>query len=296
LRRLIVNADDFGISEGVNRGIIEAHLRGILTSTTLMVNMPGFEHGVEASRDTPTLGVGVHLNLTTGVPVLPPSEIPSLVGEDGRFLRLNPTLKQLTLRRMDLKQIEAELSAQVEKAMEAGVSPTHLDSHHHVHIHPTLQPIVIRIARRFGIRGIRCTTELGLADTLRRAEMLFYQDQAAGREHPRSIYLKGIALSLFGKILQWRARRAGLAAPDHFRGLLLGLAFDPLDLHKVLRTLPPGATELMCHPGYVDEELASRTSYTIGRDYELRALTDPANREILDQVDVRLINYSDLSL
>lgn len=296
MRLLIVNADDFGISEGVNQGIVEAHRRGILTSTTLMVNTPAFEHAVEISRETPALAIGVHLNLTTGTPVLPPSEIPTLVGEGGRFLGLNPLLKQLTLGRIDPQQIEAELSAQVEKATRAGVTITHLDSHHHVHTHPVLQPVAIRIALRSGIRGIRCTTELGLAETLGRAGMLLREDLAVDREPPRSKYLKGVALSVLGLLLQWRARRSGLAAPDHFRGLLLGLAFEPPDLHKLLRTLSTGTTELMCHPGYVDEELARHTSYTLGRDSELRALTDPANREILEQVDIRLGSYSDLSL
>lgn len=296
MRSLVVNADDFGISEGVNKGIVEAHNRGILTSTTLMVNMPAFENAVEISKDIPTLGVGVHLNLTTGTPMLPPSDIPTLVGEGGRFLRLSPVLKQLSLGRMDPKQIEAELSAQVEKALQAGITPTHLDSHHHVHIHPVVQPIAIRLALRFGIRGIRCTTELGPRETLERAGMLLRDDQTAGHESLRSRYLKTVALSALGRILQWRARRAGLATPDHFRGLLLGLAFEPPDLHRVIRNLPVGTTELMCHVGYADDELVRQTSYTLGRESELRALTDPANREILAQVDAHLGSYSDLSL
>lgn len=295
MRLLIANADDFGISEGVNQGIVEAHRRGILTSTTLMANMPAFEHAIGLSRENPSLRVGIHLNLTTGVPILPVSEIPTLVGDNGHLLRIDRMLRQLTLGRLDLRQAEAELGAQVERVLSAGLAPTHLDSHHHVHTHPVLHPIAIRIALRYGIRGIRCTTELGLAEALSLAGMLFQGAQPGEREAPRGKYLKGVMLSLLGRLLQWRARRAGLVAPDHFRGLLLGLAFAPAGLHRVLRSLPAGSTELMCHPGYVDEALGRQTSYTLGRDSELRALTDPANREILGQTGTRLGSYSDLS-
>jgi len=295
LKQLIVNADDFGISEGVNRGIVEAHRQGILTSTTLMANMPAFEQAIALSSENPDLGVGIHLNLTAGVPLLPTSEVSTLVSEDGRFLRMGVALRQLTLGRLDLQQVEAELGAQVEKSLAAGIVPTHLDSHHHLHTHPALQPTAISLALRHGIGGVRSTIELGLADGVGQAGMLLRGTREGERETVRGRYLKGIVLSLLGRMLQAKARRAGLATPSHFRGILLGMAFGPTALHRALRSLPEGATELMCHPGYPDDALKRETSYSSGRDSELRALTDPVSREILNERDIHLVRYSDLT-
>ncbi|MCL4545230.1 MAG: carbohydrate deacetylase [Chloroflexi bacterium] len=284
---LIVNADDFGISDGVNMGIVEAHRRGILTSTTVMANMPAFDHAMRLARDNPELGVGIHLNITSGTPLLPSSQVPCLARPDGRFHSPLFVLRQLTLGQLDGRQIEAELSAQVERAMSAGISPTHLDSHHHVHMHPRLQPIAIRIARRFGIRALRSTTELGPGDVLSRTGVL------SGRAFsPR--FSKTVVLTLLGAMLSRRAQRAGLLVPEHFRGLLLGLAFSSEDLLRLLQRLPAGATELMCHPGYPDETLRRQTSYANGRDLELAALLAPASRSILQQDRVRLSSFAAL--
>ncbi len=295
-RLLIVNADDFGLSEGVNRAIFEAHRRGMLTSTTVMANMPAFQAAAQLSVENPTLAVGVHLNLSTGMPVLPPSQVPTLVNQEGRLLRLDRVLRGLTLGRLDAHQLEAEMSAQVETALDAGIVPSHLDSHHHVHTHPALQPIAVRIAVRFGIRGIRCPVELGLGGVVRNAGMLVGMGGSTKPplESPRAAYLKTVMLGLLGTLLRARARRAGLVMPEHFRGLLLGLAFTPGELHRELSHLPSGSTEMMTHPGYPDEQLERWTSYTAGRDRELVALLDPASRAILNREGVQLGSYRDL--
>lgn len=295
MRLIVVNADDFGISEGVNRGIVEAHRRGILTSTTLMANMPAFEQAVALSRENPGLGVGLHLNLTAGAPIIPTSEVPTLVGEDGRFLLGGVFLRQLTLGRLNLREVEAELGAQIERAQGLGIAPTHLDSHHHIHIHPALQPVAIDLALRYGIGGIRSTVEFGLADGVGQVGMLLRGIREGERETVRGRYLKAVVLSVLGRLLQVRARRAGLATPSYFRGLLLGMAFGPTSLHRLLRSLPDGSTELMCHPGYLDEGLKKETSYSVGRDSELRALIDPVSSEILSERTVRPARYSDLT-
>ena len=283
MRLLIVNGDDFGISEGVNRGIVEAHRRGVLTSATIMANLPALEHAVRLWREHPTLGVGIHLNLTRGAPILPPGRVPTLVGPEGCLLGLKRLLTRMSLGRIDARQVESELCAQVEKVMEAGIRPTHLDSHHHVHAHPFLHQIVVRVALRYGIRGVRCPAELGPGEMLRRAGTLI-------RRH----HLGTAALSAVGALLRRRVRQAGLVAPDHFRGLLLGMAFTAQDLHDLLRALPEGSTELMCHPGHADRELSQRTSYTTGRELELEALLDPAGRALVDRAGIRLGSYADI--
>ena len=334
-RLLIVNADDFGISEGVNRGIVDAHERGILTSTTLMANMPAFEHAVEMWREHPTLGVGVHLNLTSGNPVLPPDRIPALVSQSGRLLPIGTVLRLLTLDRIPLDQVQAEFAAQIEQAIAAGLAPTHLDSHHHVHMHPRLHLTVIRLAQRYGIRAARATAEMGPLETIGNVRMLLQDDEPAalpdgrlqqplgvgdgtiriqapveatpaqtaelnleGRssavETPRALYVKSLALSMLGVLFRWRARRAGLAVPGHFRGLLLGIAFTAEQLRPVLESLPTGSTELMTHPGYPDDALRQRTSFSTGRDSELAALLDPASRAGLERSGVRLGSFTAL--
>ncbi len=280
---LIVNADDFGISEGVNRGIAEAHRRGILTSTTVMANMPAFDHAVKTALENPTLGVGVHLNLTSGRPLLAVSRVPDLVGSDGRFCSLRSVLRRLTLGRPEPGQIEAELSAQVERVLAAGISPTHLDSHHHVHMHPRLQPVAIRVARRYGIRSLRCTAELNVREACSPSGLVGGGD-----------YLKAVLLSVLGALLRGQAARAGVRVPDHFRGLSLGMAFSSERLRGVLERLQSGATELMCHPGYPDEDLRQRTSYADGREVELAALLDHDSRAVLERAGVRLIDFGAL--
>jgi predicted glycoside hydrolase/deacetylase ChbG (UPF0249 family) len=315
----------------VNRAVAEAWERGILTSATLMVNMPAFEDAVRVARAHPSLGVGVHLNLTSGTPVAAAGSVPALTGPEGRFSPLGTVLKRLSLAQLDLAQVEVELAAQIERALAAGIAVTHLDSHHHVHSHPALHGLVIGLARRYGIRAVRSTAELGVGGIARSAGMVLRgsrvgpvrpvgpvgrvgQGPAAGGsegeaarvagpslegrstapETPRARYLKTVALSLFGLLLRGRARRAGLAAPDHFRGLMLDTAFDTDKLLPVLEQLPSGATELMCHPGYVDEDLRRTTSYSAGRDSELAALLDPRARALLESRGIRLGSFAEI--
>lgn len=147
MRQLIVNADDFGLTPGVNRGIITAFQKGIVTSTTLMVNMPGFEDAVKLAKDEPKLAVGIHLNLTYGAPLSPVAEIPSLIDASGRFLKDPPYLQK----EADLPQIQAEFAAQIERFLSTGLKPSHLDTHHHLHREPRILDIVINLANKLAI-------------------------------------------------------------------------------------------------------------------------------------------------
>ncbi|KQL46757.1 hypothetical protein AN963_17775 [Brevibacillus choshinensis] len=142
--KLIVNADDFGYSKGVNLGIVEAHVEGIVTSATMMMNMPGVEHAFRLAASTPTLGVGVHLVLTCGSPL--ESNVPSLTDENGSFRR-----GQAHLAEASAEEVEREFTAQLERFFRTGRKPTHIDSHHHVHARETILPIVLRLADRFGL-------------------------------------------------------------------------------------------------------------------------------------------------
>lgn len=142
--KLIINADDFGYSRGVNWGIAEAHRQGVVSSTTMMVNMPAYEHAVELGKENPRLGVGVHLVLTCGKPVHP--QVPTLTDEWGFFQR-----EQQHLMKARPEEIEQEFTAQIERFLQSGLKLTHLDSHHHVHAHEAILPIVLRLAERYQV-------------------------------------------------------------------------------------------------------------------------------------------------
>jgi predicted glycoside hydrolase/deacetylase ChbG (UPF0249 family) len=190
---------------------------------------------------------------------------------------LGTLLARLTAGQVRTDDIVRELSAQLEWALRRGVQPGHLDSHHHVHIHPRLGPIVVRLAREYGIHWVRSGAE-GVPP----ARLVALQPKDAART---------LAISTMGAMLRWQLRRAGLRTADHFRGIALGMGFGRRNLLAVLRALPPGLTELMTHPGHPDEELARLTVFAEGRDRELDALTAGAARTLVAQRRIALTRF-----
>ena len=277
-RRLVVNADDFGISRGVNRGIVEAHRSGLVTSASLMANLPSAEDALTRAAICPDLGLGLHLTLTAGRPLCPPEMVPTLVDPDGQFLVLGTLLARLSLGRVHPDDIRRELTAQVEWALRRGVRPDHADSHHHVHVHPRVAPIVIALAREHRIGWVRCPAEAGPSPS-----MLALPARDAART---------VAISTFGVVTRVLVRRAGLRTTRHFRGIGLGMGFDEARLLAAIERLPAGLTELMTHPGHPDEELARLTVFSEGRDRELAALTSTAVREVVRGRRMRLTSFT----
>src|SRR4051812_17447193 len=167
-RELVVNGDDFGLTAGVNAGIMDAHRRGILTSASLFANGPETDRAIIIALRTPTLGVGCHLTLVDGVPILPSSRVPTLA-PDGRF---RPTWRAFIgaalAGRIDLREVERELEAQVDRLRSAGVALTHLDGHKHVHVYPPVFEIVAELARAAGIPRVRVPCESSAAAVLAR--------------------------------------------------------------------------------------------------------------------------------
>jgi chitin disaccharide deacetylase len=254
---LIVNADDFGLSPGLNAGVVAAHRDGLVTSATLMANAPDAAEAVALAP--PTLALGLHLNLSAGEPCAGAARVPSLVGADGRFLRLDRLLLHLTLGRVRRADLEREIAAQIDRALRLGASIDHIDGHHHIHVHPAVMPSVLRLAAECGVRAVRCPEET---------------TPFSGSEVPFN-RLQRLAISAAARRLRPRLAPAGLVTSTHFRGHALGHAFDAAALGATLAALPAGVTELMCHPGYPDAELVQRTSYAVGRERELAALTCP---------------------
>jgi len=274
--RLIINADDFGFSEGVTRGIVEAHTAGSVTSASIMANGIDWDNAVRLARATRTLGFGVHLNLVQGRPLL---RVPSLTDpETNEFYSLGLLALRAVAGRIDRGELEAETRAQIERVRGAGIPVTHLDSHRHAHALPAIFPVVARVARDAGIRAIRIPQEPLRLNAL---------DAAA------------TARKLVLELALRAARALPLAAPlvttDHFRGISLqGGTHFASRLRRALDTLGPGSTELMVHPGHVDEVLAAQDPYTQPRAIELAELVSAGVRERLSRGDIELVSFAAL--
>jgi hopanoid biosynthesis associated protein HpnK len=287
VRNLIVNADDLGWTQGVNRGIAEAHRNGIVTSASLLANGKAFAGAVELVRAMPGLGVGVHLNLSDGAPVTQREQVNRLVNEAG-MLEGGPEslLLRLARRSLALDQVEREWEAQIRKARGAGIQPTHLDGHKHVHMLPGLFEIALRLAKRHGIGAVRVAHE---ASNLRAA-------LSSGGEHHASVVMKqGVqarGLKLLARDARGQAERMGIATADYFCGIAQTGEMTREGVARLLKSLPEGTTELMCHPGYVDAELGeSATRLQGSRQAEVEILTDTGIRNLVASQGIRLIDY-----
>ena len=290
MKKLIVNADDFGLTEGVNRAILDGHNNGIITSTTLMANGMAFDSAVAACLAAPSLGVGVHLNLTQGRPVSPSSRVPSIVTSEGSFCASPGILVwQILTRRVRLADVETELRSQIDKVASAGIRITHLDSHKHIHVVPQLFNVVVKLAREYGIGCIRCPIEpawsaLGPLLSGPRGWMRMTRQ-----------YLLGRTLSTLATLQARKLAGAGLQRTERFYGLSQTGFLDAKLLGKLLRGLPRGTSELMCHPGYVDEALlGTRTRLRAQRVRELEALTSPDARALVTELGIELVSYDKL--
>jgi len=287
VKNLIVNADDLGWTEGVNRGIAEAHRSGIVTSASLVANGAAFTGGVELARENPRLSVGVHLNLSDGAPVAGRQAVPSLVAESGELAGGPESwLLKIAMRGLAVEQVEMEWEAQIQKVREAGLAVTHLDGHKHVHMLPGLFEIALRLAKRHGIGAIRVSHE---ASSLRTA-------LSGGAELRASVVLKqGVqarGLKLLARDAREKVDRAGIATTDYFCGIAQTGALTREGVARLLRSLPEGTTELMCHPGYVDEALrATPTRLQDSREKEVEILTDPEIRNLVASQGIRLLDY-----
>jgi len=285
MKRLIVNADDFGLSASVNRGIIDCYKKGIVTSSTLMPNMPGFDNAVFFSKQNPDLGVGCHLNLYRGAPVLAASEVSSLVNAKGLFFSSWELVQRIYLRKIKPREVEKELSAQIQKTREAGVSITHLDSERHFHGFPIIAPIVAKLARDFKIRKVRLPREKW---NLKKASQIF-----------SSQFYKMRYLALRSRFLVALFREQGIKFVDNFYGILYSGKLDQNILAKLFDQIPDGISELMVHPGYVDHELEAlardlNNHLLESREQELRVLTDPRVRQKIKELNIELVSYRDL--
>jgi predicted glycoside hydrolase/deacetylase ChbG (UPF0249 family) len=256
-----VNADDFGFTRDVNQGIVEAHCHGILTSTTLMATGAAFEDAVRLAKENPSLDVGCHLVLV-GSPALPQT-VAQLV-------------QALALKRIRIRE---ELAGQARKILDAGLRPTHLDTHKHTHLLPPVLEAVAEISEEFRIPWVRRPFDFPF-----RAGGVHWKTSAANR-------IMAAARGRFERLL----RRRGCRFTNHFAGFRLTGKFDAASLASLIRALPEGSTEFMCHPGRCGDELrAARTRLKDSREAELRALTAPEVRTAMQEAGVKLVSFAQL--
>ena len=282
-RRLVVNGDDFGLTPGINAGIADAHRYGILTSASMFANAPATAEALAIARQTPTLGVGCHLALVDAEPLSPPSAIPTLV-RDGRF---RPTWASfaaaLLAGRVSLREIERELSAQIDRIRSSGVELSHLDAHKHVHACPPLFSVVARLAGRFGIRRVRVPWE-------RPATALVWRH--AGQAGARRQALENAALAPWALRDQRLLASHGLPPAPRFLGRVLTGLFTAASLHTLVAAVLPGTSELMLHPGYTDAALDRvRTRLREERTREVELLTAAATWDAVARAGIALVTH-----
>jgi len=272
MRKLIVTADDFGASVAVNDAVEQAHRQGILTCASLMVAGEAAADAVARARAMPTLGVGLHLVLVDGRPMLPIAAVPDLVDQDGRF-RNNMVRAGLDFLRPKVRrQLEAEIAAQFAAFAATGLPLDHINAHKHFHLHPTIASLVLRIGRRHGMRAARAPIEPRA--TLRKIEPVDGFD---------------VALP-WAKLVRRRLRRAGLAVPDQVFGLAWSGALNKDRLCGLLKHLPDGLTEIYAHPATAPYP-GSAPGYAYAD--ELAALTDPLARDLIKRERVALGRFVD---
>lgn len=281
MRRLIVNADDFGLTEGVNRGIREGHESGIVTSATLMACGKRFEEATSLAKALPRLAIGCHVVLIDGQPMANPSEIQSLLmtGSASFQDKLMRFAARAASGRLDVSQIELEIGAQIGKLQAAGVAVSHLDSHKHTHMFPVVLRGLLGAAKTWGVRAVRNPFEPLVFAKLSR--------------WTRQFQLR--MMSRFRRNFRHALDEAGIVAPDGCVGVAVTGGLDQNAFRQLIESLPEGTWEFVSHPGYNDRELDQVTTrLRRSREIELEILTSQASKEVLQREQVQLISYRDL--
>jgi len=290
VRRLIVNADDFGLTAGVNRAIFEAHTQGIVTSSTLMATGPAFEDAVRLANQAPRLSVGCHVILIDGEPALDATLLPTIASKDSGQARFRDGLKSFAARaltgRLEAGEIEAETTAQIRKIQAAGMVVSHVDSHKHTHLFPAVLRPVLAAALACGVRAVR--NPFGPRKPLTPGELLARPSLWTRYAEVR------ILRTLSGKFRD-AARRRGMATPDGTLGIVVTGTLDEKLFRSIAAIIPEGTWEFVCHPGYNDADLQrANTRLRQSRETELRVLTMPQVKQLLEEQGIALISYHDL--
>ncbi len=257
--RLIINADDFGYSRGLNYGIVDAYQNGIVSSTTLLTTMPKTSEALELARANPGLGLGVHLTINLGKPFSDPTGIPSLIGDDGLFRKFS--FEQIS--EVDVSEVEKEWTLQLKYIIDQRISPTHVDSHHHFHSHPKLLPIACKLASIYNL-GIRALPP----------DYDYSQLSTADHENYKNIKKPDLTLiDFYGETVN----------ENYF-----------LNLFQLNPDLKSKTVELMCHPAYLDDIIYTQSSYNTKRVEELKTLKSKPVKDWIINQGIELITFNNL--
>lgn len=283
-RRLIVNADDLGLSDGVNRGIFECAEAGVVRSASMIVNMPGWSSALTRLQATSAdLGIGLHFNIVAGYPL---SSAPTITNPStGRFYSLQQLAMRVLKGAVNRQDISVECAAQLAKLRDAGIPITHVDSHRHVHALPIVGTAVLDTAHAFGIRTIRTPLE-----------------PLRINAHRWDATLKKVVLATswhFASMIRPRMRNPRHSVDPQHETRFFGVSLQGGNrfaerLSRLIERLPAGVSEIMVHPGYSDATLASLDSYTWQRECEVAALTSPSLRTRIRDNSIELVNFGSL--
>ncbi len=290
MRRLIINADDLGLTPGVNRAIVECHQAGTVTSSTLMASSQAFDHALALVQSHPKLRIGCHAMLVDGTPLLPPAEVPSLLAPGGQtqvFRTGIAGFAQATLSgKLHADEITREATAQIRKLQTAGIDLTHFDTHKHTHMFPQVLRPLLRAARDCGIRAVRNPfaplKALAFATFMKRPKLWVR-------------YTEVRALRRFARAFQIEVEAAGLRTTHGTFGIIATGALDQKLFDALIGSIPEGDWEFVCHPGYNDSDLEGvDTRLRASRGEELKVLTSTAALETLRRHHISLITFADI--
>jgi len=267
MKKLIVNGDDFGLSAGTNRAIEDAHRYGILTSATLLTNMPGFDDAVIRAKRNPGLGIGIHLNLTIGKPLSPDSKVGQLVDSKGKFK--TPEWKFFVrhyFTNAGIEQIKVEIEAQIKKFLDSGLKPSHVDTHHHIILIPKVYDIVIDLMDKYKIGKFR----------FYHAQRTYFSDKNKLRKYPKKwlVYRN-----------QGKSKSSKYQMPDYIFDL------EDVSLSKRLHQIREGINEIISHPAYSDKENKKMPVLGARREEEVKEITDSSVLNIIKTEEITLTNY-----
>jgi hopanoid biosynthesis associated protein HpnK len=285
VRRLIVNADDFGLTSGVNRAIVEGNRSGIVTSATLMANARATDAAIDLAKVQPSLKIGCHVVLIDGVPLT--ANLPTLTNISPRF---RSSLKQFAIaavrKQIAAEEIQGEVEAQIRKIQSSGITLMHVDSHKHTHMFPHILRPLLRAAKACGIRAVRNPFEplrCWPAGMVLGAPKLWLRSAGV------------MAFQMFAAEFRSALKEYEMVSTDGTVGIAITGLLDQQTLLRILEALPDGTWELVCHPGYSDADLqAAGTRLTQSREIELSALTSAETKKALADRDIKLISYADL--
>jgi hopanoid biosynthesis associated protein HpnK len=291
VRRLIINADDFGLTPGVNRAIAEAHSQGIVTSATLMASAGAFDDAVKLTRALPQLSVGCHVILVDGTPILEASKASSLIaGNSSAGTQFRTSLSSFAgcalSGRLKDAEIEAEATAQIRKLQAQGIEVSHVDTHKHAHIFPVVYRPLLRAARSCGVRAVRNPfvprTYLGWSVLRQRPGLWVRYLQVRGLQSLRKGFLRAVA-------------KAGMVTTDGSLGIVATGSLDFEVFQTIMARLPAGNWEFVSHPGYSDSDLDRvKTRLRESRGEELKLLTSPEARDAIAKAGIQLCSYAEL--